>query len=117
MPLTQNAPREPGCCGFGAILVTLPSSMVRNEPHSAEHSQQVEGTISLAGRAEGRTFIARKAIQVPCGRKWGFGAACAKPSTRRTHMPGRYAAYAKLKLDHPAPRVLRITFDRPETYN
>jgi enoyl-CoA hydratase len=32
-------------------------------------------------------------------------------------MSGRYAAYTKLKLDHPAPRVLRITFDRPETYN
>src|SRR4051812_31875453 len=58
MPLTQKAPREPGCAGFGAIFVTLPSSMVRSEPHSAEHSQQVEGTISRAGRL-GRTFIAR----------------------------------------------------------
>ena len=32
-------------------------------------------------------------------------------------MSDRYAAYTKLKLDHPAPRVLRVTFDRPQTYN
>jgi len=32
-------------------------------------------------------------------------------------MANRYAAYSKLKIDHPAQRVLRITFDRPETYN
>src|SRR5712671_2395024 len=80
MPLTQNAPREPGCSGFGAILVTLPSSMVRNEPHSAEHSQQVLGMISFAGRFEGRTFIAisscdPEAIRVQCKRKRGIGAA------------------------------------------
>src|SRR3954452_4547628 len=58
MPLTQNAPREPGCSGFGAILVTLPSTIVSKEPQSAEHSQQVLGTISVADRFEGRTFIA-----------------------------------------------------------
>ena len=58
MPLTQNAPREAGCSGFGAILVTLPSWIVSREPQSAEHSQQVLGTISVAGRLEGRTFIA-----------------------------------------------------------
>ena len=32
-------------------------------------------------------------------------------------MADRYAAYSKLKIDYPAQRVLRITFDRPETYN
>jgi enoyl-CoA hydratase len=32
-------------------------------------------------------------------------------------MLDRYAAYSKLKIDTPAERVLRITFDRPETYN
>jgi enoyl-CoA hydratase len=32
-------------------------------------------------------------------------------------MPNRYSAYSKLKIDYPARRVLRITFDRPETYN
>lgn len=32
-------------------------------------------------------------------------------------MTDRYAAYTRLKLDYPAKRVLRITFDRPETYN
>jgi enoyl-CoA hydratase len=32
-------------------------------------------------------------------------------------MADRYAAYTKLKIDYPASRVLRITFDRPETYN
>ena len=32
-------------------------------------------------------------------------------------MANRYAAYSKLKIDYPAQRVLRITFDRPETYN
>src|ERR1044071_1366990 len=74
MPFTQNAPREPGWAGFGAILVTLPSSMVRNEPHSAAHSQQVLGTISAAGRFEGRTFIAisscgPEAIRVQSERK------------------------------------------------
>jgi len=35
----------------------------------------------------------------------------------RSVMANRYAAYSKLKIDHPAQRVLRITFDRPETYN
>src|ERR1044071_7431684 len=74
MPFTQNAPREPGWAGFGAILVTLPSSMVRNEPHNAAHSQQVLGTISAAGKFEGGTFIAisscgPKAIRVQFERK------------------------------------------------
>lgn len=32
-------------------------------------------------------------------------------------MSNRYAAYTKLKLDYPSKRILRITFDRPETYN
>ena len=32
-------------------------------------------------------------------------------------MSDRYASYKKLKLDRPADRVLRITFDNPETYN
>jgi enoyl-CoA hydratase len=32
-------------------------------------------------------------------------------------MSDRYAAYDRLKFDWPAERVLRITFDRPETYN
>ncbi len=32
-------------------------------------------------------------------------------------MTDRYAAYTRLTFDRPAERVLRITFDRPETYN
>lgn len=32
-------------------------------------------------------------------------------------MTDRYARYDRLKFDTPAPRVLRLTFDRPETYN
>jgi enoyl-CoA hydratase len=32
-------------------------------------------------------------------------------------MSDRYAKYSKLKIDYPSDRVLRITFDRPETYN
>jgi len=32
-------------------------------------------------------------------------------------MSDRYAKYSKLKIDHPSDRVLRVTFDRPETYN
>jgi enoyl-CoA hydratase len=32
-------------------------------------------------------------------------------------MTGRYAAYTKLHLDYPSARVLRLTFDRQETYN
>jgi hypothetical protein len=32
-------------------------------------------------------------------------------------MSGRYSTYSKLKIDYPHQRVLRITFDRPETYN
>jgi len=32
-------------------------------------------------------------------------------------MSDRYAAYTKLSFDYPADRVLRVTFDRPETYN
>lgn len=33
------------------------------------------------------------------------------------HMTDRYAAYTRLDIDYPADRVLRITFNRPETYN
>src|SRR3954447_13316434 len=58
MPLTQNAPREDGCAGLGAILLTRPSSIVSNEPHNAEHSQHVLGTVTVADTFEGRTFIA-----------------------------------------------------------
>lgn len=32
-------------------------------------------------------------------------------------MSDRYAKFNKLKFDYPAERVLRITFDRPETFN
>jgi enoyl-CoA hydratase len=32
-------------------------------------------------------------------------------------MSKRYQAYTRLKLDYPSKRVLRLTFDRPETYN
>jgi enoyl-CoA hydratase len=32
-------------------------------------------------------------------------------------MSDRYAKYSKLKIDHPSDRVLRVKFDRPETYN
>ncbi|MBN8906915.1 MAG: enoyl-CoA hydratase/isomerase family protein, partial [Rhodospirillales bacterium] len=32
-------------------------------------------------------------------------------------MINRYKDYTKLKFDYPAERVLRITFDRPETFN
>ncbi len=32
-------------------------------------------------------------------------------------MSDRYAVYDRLKFDYPAERVLRMTFDRPETFN
>lgn len=32
-------------------------------------------------------------------------------------MTERYAKYTRLKFDRPADRVLRVTFDRPETFN
>jgi enoyl-CoA hydratase len=32
-------------------------------------------------------------------------------------MSDRYAKYDKLKFDYPEDRVLRITFDRPESFN
>ena len=32
-------------------------------------------------------------------------------------MTDRYAAFDRLKIDRPADRVLRITFNNPETYN
>jgi len=32
-------------------------------------------------------------------------------------MTGRYDSYEKLQLDYPAERILRITFNRPETFN
>jgi enoyl-CoA hydratase len=32
-------------------------------------------------------------------------------------MSYRYAAYSKLALDYPSKRILRVTFNRPETYN
>jgi enoyl-CoA hydratase len=32
-------------------------------------------------------------------------------------MSDRYANYSRLKIDYPSDRVLRVTLDRPETYN
>jgi enoyl-CoA hydratase/carnithine racemase len=32
-------------------------------------------------------------------------------------MTDRYADYSRLKINHPLDRVLRVTFDRPETHN
>jgi hypothetical protein len=32
-------------------------------------------------------------------------------------MANRYVPYTRLKLDYPAKRVLRLTFDRPQTHN
>jgi len=32
-------------------------------------------------------------------------------------MSDRYANYSRLKIDYPSDRVLKVTFDRPETYN
>lgn len=32
-------------------------------------------------------------------------------------MKDRYAIYSRLRIDYPAERVLRMTFDRPETRN
>ena len=32
-------------------------------------------------------------------------------------MPNRYAAYSKLTIDYLSKRILRLTFNRPETYN
>ena len=34
-----------------------------------------------------------------------------------TAMTGRYEKYTQFDIDYPADRVLRITFNRPETYN
>src|SRR3954454_15696517 len=43
-----------------------------------------------------------------------------RPATQArdgVNMADRYAAYTKLQIDYPAERVMRITFNRPETYN
>ena len=32
-------------------------------------------------------------------------------------MSNRYAPYSRLKIEYPAERILRVTFDRPETFN
>jgi enoyl-CoA hydratase len=32
-------------------------------------------------------------------------------------MSNRYAGYTKLKIDYPSERILRVTFNRPETHN
>src|SRR6516164_9635811 len=36
---------------------------------------------------------------------------------RMVPMSNRYAPYSRLKIDYPAERILRVTFDRPETFN
>jgi enoyl-CoA hydratase len=50
-------------------------------------------------------------VQAIEGRKTG------PPAKKGTPMSDRYAAYTRLKIDYPSRRVLRLTFDRPETYN
>jgi enoyl-CoA hydratase len=32
-------------------------------------------------------------------------------------MSNRYADYTRLKIDYPSERILRLTFNRPETHN
>src|ERR1700691_519575 len=32
-------------------------------------------------------------------------------------MSNRYASYTRLKIDYPSARILRLTFNRPETHN
>jgi enoyl-CoA hydratase len=32
-------------------------------------------------------------------------------------MSNRYAPYTRLGLEYPSQRILRLTFNRPETYN
>src|SRR5258707_12922626 len=36
---------------------------------------------------------------------------------REIKMSDRYSTYTRLTLDYPSKRILRLTFDRPETYN
>src|SRR4030081_448697 len=106
MPLTQNAPREPGCLGFGAIFMTLSSWVVRSEPHSAAHSQQVLGTIfvaaSFADRFEGRTFIAISSCRP---RLYGCNASASGDSARgEVAQGGRIRQYSGgLNLLHKLP--------------
>ena len=54
MPLTQNAPFEPGWSKLGPTRVTAPSSSVTSAPQRVLHSQQVVGTsigVPVAGPA------------------------------------------------------------------
>ncbi len=37
--------------------------------------------------------------------------------TANSDNPKRYTGYKRLTFDYPAPRILRITFNRPERYN
>ncbi|MCZ6640942.1 MAG: enoyl-CoA hydratase/isomerase family protein [Gammaproteobacteria bacterium] len=37
--------------------------------------------------------------------------------TANSDNPERYTGYKRLTFDYPAPRILRITFNRPERYN
>src|SRR5262245_17659666 len=94
MPLTQNAPREPGCAGLGAILVTLPSSMVRNEPHSAEHSQQVLGTISAEWMLMAPRLYARDAR----ASRIYFGRGSGSPRPASISLPRRSARTASHRV-------------------
>jgi enoyl-CoA hydratase len=41
---------------------------------------------------------------------------CVEPK-RGIKMSNRYAAYTRLTLEYPSQRILRLTFNRPETYN
>jgi enoyl-CoA hydratase len=43
--------------------------------------------------------------------------AAARFREERNAMTERYRGYTSLQIDSPAPRLLRITFNRPETYN
>jgi hypothetical protein len=36
---------------------------------------------------------------------------------REIKMSDRYSTYTRLTLDYPSKRILRLTFNRPETYN
>jgi enoyl-CoA hydratase len=65
-------------------------------------------------------FVDDRAVAVVChaGDKT-VGIAHPRPqrAAEKRRMTDRYQPYTRLQIDYPAERILRITFNRPETYN
>src|SRR5262249_40571596 len=92
------------------IVLAMPHPPAPMTARAGLRSREPQWNRQRASRPFGRRGSMRVA---------GFGSRSVKiaAASGDDTMSERYKAYHRLQIDYPAERVLRITFNRPETYN